>query len=113
MKELDGQRFEMAIRKERKNRTLPQNAKLHVLCQMIADHTGETVTRVKRVATLEALGIERGTTREQILGQTIYEVRHTSDLDTEETSLVIDRLLDNCKFLEVTLPKDDEVEVIS
>lgn len=113
MQELDGQRFEMAIRPETRNRTLPQNALLHVLVNLIADHTGETVTRVKRVATLEALGIERGTTREQILGQTIYEVRHTSDLDTEECSLVVDKLQEHCKFLELSPPRDEDVEVLS
>ena len=113
LREFDGQMVEVAVHKHRPKRTLPQNSKLHVLVHLIAKHTGENEVRIKRMATLEALGIEAGTTRETILGREIYEVRHTSDLSKDELSQVIDRLLQHCRFLELMPPADEDVEVLA
>ena len=107
-----GKRVEIAIRPERPNRTLPQNALLHVLARLVADQTGDTIDLVKRRATLEALGIEGGTEKQVILGREVLIVRHTSDLSKSEVSLIVDRLKDQCAFLEIPIPDPSSVEVM-
>lgn len=108
----EGKRVEVAIRPERPNRTLPQNALLHVLARLVADETGDTLDHVKRHATLEALGIEGGTEKQTILGREVLIVRHTSDLSKSEVSLIVDRLKDHCAFLEIPIPDESHVEVM-
>ena len=108
----EGKRVELAVRRETVNRTLPQNALLHVLARLIAHETGETLDRVKRHATLEALGIEAGTEKQTILGREVLIVRHTSDLTKAECTTVVDRLKDQCAFLEIPLPAESSVEVM-
>lgn len=110
---LEAQRIEVAFRREARRRSLLQNAKLHVLASAIADETGESLLRTKRLATLEALGIEDGIVEETLLGQRLRDVRPTSTLSRRECSLVIDKLLDQCRFLELKPPRDEDVEVIA
>lgn len=112
LRSLEGKRVEVAVRRETLDRNLDQNALLHVLVHLIADHTGETVDRLKRRATLEAIGLERGLVKETILNREVLMVRHTSDLTKPECSEVIDYLKDKCSFLEIPLPRESEVEVM-
>src|SRR5690348_4865426 len=101
----EGKRVEVALREEPKHRSLDQNAFIHVLARLIAQHTGETELRTKRIATLEALGPENVMSTEVILGREIHTIRGTGELRKEEASLVIDWLLEQCSFLGITAPK--------
>lgn len=109
---MDGTAFEIAIRPERRHRTLPQNAMLHVLATVIAKHTGDSVLVVKRRATLEALGLDEGQFEYEYQGVWRKEVRPTSSLSRSEESLVIDRLIQTCEFLAINPPREEEVEVM-
>ena len=113
MKGLEGRRVEMAIRTEDPGRNLPQNAYLHVLARLIAQESGETLERVKRLAVLHALGVEAGTSSEVILGVEVVIVKPTSTLKKAEASLVLDWLLAKCEFLNLTPPRPDQVEVMA
>lgn len=113
MAALEGRRVELAIREEPKSRSLPQNSYLHVLCKVLAEETGETLVRMKRLAVLSALGVEDGTARETLLGQEFLEVRRTSDLTKGEAAKVLDWLLQQCSFCGVTPPKPEHVEVMA
>lgn len=110
---LNGKRYELAIRIETGKRTLPQNSKLHVLARLVAHETGDSLDDVKRRVTLEALGVEAGTRKTMILGREFLIVRPTSELSKPECSAVVDRLLDNCRFLEIQVPQDEHVEVMA
>lgn len=110
---LEGKRVELAIREEPKSRSLPQNAYLHVLARLLAEETGETLLRMKRLAVLSALGVEEGTTKETLLGKEFLEVRPTSDLNKGEAAKVLDWLLQQCSFCGVTPPKPEHVEVMA
>lgn len=112
VRSLDGKRIELAIREELDGRTLDQNAYLHVLAKLIAKESGEGLDRVKRLAVLEALGIEAGTEKETILGREITIVRRTSELRKEEASRLIDWMLDKCAFLGINTPSREQVEVM-
>lgn len=111
-KSLTGQRYELAIRREQGKRTLPQNSKIHVLARLVSKETGEPLDDVKRRVTLEALGVEAGTNKTTILGREFLIVRPTHTLKKAEGSLVIERLLDNCRFLNIRIPRDEQVEVM-
>ena len=113
MKGLEGRRVEMAIRPEDPGRNLPQNAYLHVLARLIAQESGETLERVKRLAVLHALGVEAGTSSETILGVEVVIVKPTSTLKKAEASLVLDWLLAKCEFLNIRPPNPDQVEVMA
>lgn len=104
----EGKRVEVALREEPKHRSLDQNAYIHVLARLIAQESGESVDRIKRLGTLTALGIEAGTTKETILGQELVIVRRTSELRKEEASRLIDWLLEKCSFLGITAPKAEQ-----
>lgn len=104
----EGKRVEVALRIAPVKRTLDQNSYIHPLCRLIAEHTGETELYTRRLATLSALGIEAGTTKETILGQEFVSVRGTSELRKEEASAVIEWLLDKCSFLGLAAPKAEQ-----
>jgi len=104
--------LEVAIRPVRQKRTLPQNAKLHVLAHLIAAHTGESVDRIKRLAVVNGLGIEGGTEKDVILGQTVTIVRRTSDLTKDEASPVLEWLIERANELSIPEPNWDDVEVM-
>lgn len=110
---MDGTPFEIAIRPERRHRTLPQNSMLHVLATVVSKHTGDSVLVVKRRATLEALGLDEGMFTYEYHGEIRKEVRPTSSLSRSEESLVIDRLLQTCEFLSLTPPREEECEVMA
>jgi len=113
VKDLEGKRIELVLMPERENRSLDQNAYLHVLAKLIAKESGESLDRVKRLAVLEALGIEAGTEKETILGREITIVRRTSDLRKEEASRLIEWALDKCVFLGINVPTREQVEVVA
>lgn len=110
---LEGKRVEWCIRVEPKDRTLPQNSKLHVLARLISKHTGDSLLLVKRRATLQALGLEHGIEVYEIGGQVFRDVRPTSALSRPEESAVIRALLEMCSFLELAPPPDENVEVMA
>lgn len=113
MKGLEGQAAEICIRPEQLKRNLPQNAKINVLAREIATTSGEEFERIKRLAVLEALGIEAGTAKETILGKEITIVRGTSTLTKDEASKVLDWMVDKAAFLEIKEPRWEEVEVMA
>ena len=113
MKSLEGRRVEMAIRPEDPGRNLPQNSYIHVLARLIAQESGETLERVKRLSVLHALGVEAGTSTETILGVQVVIVKPTSSLKKAEASLVLDWLLQKCEFLNIRPPAPDQVEVMA
>ena len=112
MRGLEGKRVEMAIRTEDPGRNLPQNAYLHVLARLIAQESGETLERVKRLAVLHALGVEAGTSSEVILGVEVVIVKPTSTLKKAEASAVLEWMIEKCEFLNIRPPNREEVEVM-
>lgn len=110
--EMDGQRFELAIRPETKNRTLPQNAKIHVLVRALAERVGETELQTKREATVYALGAEEGVVEYEVAGVQMREAKPTSELNTREGSMLIEWLQDKCAFADAQPPADEDVEVM-
>jgi hypothetical protein len=106
---LEGKRIELAIREEVIGRSLDQNAYIHVLAREISKASGENMNRVKRLAVLDALGIEAGTEKEVILGKEMTIVRRTSELKKDEASKVIEWMLDKCSFLGLTVPSREQV----
>lgn len=113
MRGLEGRAAEICIREEQLKRNLPQNSKINVLAREIAIKSGEEFERIKRLAVLEALGIEAGTAKDTILGKQITIVRGTSSLFKDEASKVLDWMIDRAAFLEIPEPNWDEVEVMS
>ena len=110
---LEGQRVEAAFRREQRRRTLPQNALLHVLVWAIANETGETPLRTKRLATLEALGVEDGLISKRVLGRRVLDVKPTASLSRGECSRVIETLVEHCGFLNLQRPAAEDVEVLA
>jgi hypothetical protein len=111
--ELQGKEVEVCVRVARKKRTLPQNKKLHVLAGLIGKQQGEPKVRVKRRATLQALGVEEAMSdRFEHNGVVIIDVRGTSDLSIQECSAVMEVLLSQAAFLEIPEPNWDHIEVM-
>lgn len=114
---LEAQRIEVAYRREVRRRTLPQNAKIHVLAAAIADYTGESMLRTKRLATLGALGLEDGLVDPTLIDRRrrlrFKDVRPTACLSRREGSRVIETLLEQLDFLEIPQPRDEDHEVMA
>jgi hypothetical protein len=110
---LEGKALEVAVRVARRERTLPQNKKLHVLAGLIAKVQGETKLHVKRWATLEALGVEVAKSDQfEYQGRTVIDIRGTSDLTIAECSAVMEVLLKQAAFLEIPEPDWNRIEVM-
>lgn len=112
LQEWEGREIEVAVRIARKNRTLPQNALIHVLAGQIAEESGHTMLEIKRLATLEALGAEAGLIVFQWQGKTLTDVRGTSELSSEEASRVVDILIAQAEGLGITPRNAETVEVM-
>ena len=110
LRENEGRDVEVAIRPARKNRTLDQNALIHVLANQIAEMSGHSVLAIKRRATLEALGVEDGLILFEWQGRTFTDVRGTSELSTGEASKVVDVLLKQADFLNIPRPNPEHYE---
>lgn len=111
LRSLKGKKIEVCIREAVPDRTLPQNAKLHVIAREIAEHSGHTLAEIKEIATIEALGVEVAT-RASARDPQVRILRGTSDLTKDECSLVMDWLLDLAASLDVREPAWDSVEVL-
>jgi hypothetical protein len=112
LREWEGKEIEVAVRIARRNRTLPQNAIIHVLAEQIADESGHSMLEVKRMATLEALGAEVGLIVFEWQGKTLTDVRGTSELNTEEASRVVDVLIRQAEGLGIVPRNAEHVEVM-
>jgi hypothetical protein len=108
-----GKDVEVAVRPARRKRTMPQNKKLHALAGLIAEQQGETKLRVKRRATLEALGVEQAMADKFKYGDVlVIDVRGTSDLTVSECSAVVEVLLKHAAFLNIPEPDWNAIEVM-
>jgi len=112
MRSLEGKHVEMAIRVEPKDRTLPQNSKLHVMAKTICAYNGDTLEDLKAQAVLEALGPEDALRRVHVRGEEMWIVRGTSALKKDECSKVMDWMMDKLAFCEIPEPKWSEIEVM-
>jgi hypothetical protein len=110
--ELQGKEVEVCVRVARRNRSLPQNAIIHVLAEQIAEESGHSKLEIKRLATLEALGAEAGLILFQWQGKTLTDVRGTSELNTTEASAVVDVLIRQAEGLGIVPRNAEHVEVM-
>ena len=108
----EGRAVEVALRKARVRRTLPQNRHIHALAQALSAHTGDSMAQIKARAVLSVLGPEDGLERMTVCGLPLVRAKSTADLDKREGAAVIDWLLQLCADLDVGPPRLDRIEVM-
>lgn len=102
LKNLPPGNYQLIIQSETNRRTLPQNAYLHVLFEIIARETGHTAAEVKDSLKREFLTVERANV---LTGEMQKEVLNTSGLDTIELAGFIDSIkLFSAEYLGLILP---------
>ncbi len=110
----DGDKVTVEIKSRRKPRTLPQNAYLHMMLQMIADETGNSLDAVKM--TLKAMYAKKPLLDKEgepicdvESGEMAYMVQDTRDMSTIEALEFTENVRMFARdFLMVELPLPDQ-----
>lgn len=114
----DGSKVTVEIKSRRKPRSLPQNAYLHLILQMIADETGNSLEAVK--STVKAMYAKKpllDKDGEQIYdkatGEVVSYVQDTRDMSTTDMMLFTDNVrMFATDFLGMNIPEPgDNIEI--
>jgi hypothetical protein len=81
MRELEGKRVRVSVRKYRRNRSLDQNALFHgLICREIAKHTGHSVDEIKEILKFKFARVMGDDGLEYIKPTHLMDTREMSDL---------------------------------
>jgi hypothetical protein len=84
LRQLAGERIEWTVRKERTQRSLDQNALIHVIATVLSDCTGYTLAESKLLMMGECFGWKT------VSGHEMPVKPHTADMTVEEATYFID-----------------------
>lgn len=110
----DGERVIVTIQPRKKKRSLSQNSYLHMLLQMIADETGNSLEVIK--TTIKAMYAKKELTDkhgdpliDENTGEAAYYIQETSDMSVEEMMLLTENVKEFARdFLGMVLPEPSE-----
>lgn len=102
-KHLAGYMVEIEIRKYRSKRSLKQNAWLHAAIKPLADHVGSKTEELK----LDLLGMTFGW-QDTRGGAKLPNIMHTSELNTEQFSELMDTLIEEAAKENIVILLPDE-----
>ena len=99
----NGKWCDVVVREQK--RSVSQLAYIHVLFQLIADHTGATKEEVKTIEKRRHLTPHET----QMFGQKYLTLPSLSDIKKEAMMEFIERVLADCAFLEIRVPTREEL----